>query len=358
MKTRDFDYQLPEELIACYPSPRREESRLMVLDRKSKSITHDVFKNIGSYLCEGDLLVFNQSRVIPARLIGKKLPYGGQVEVFLLREIEPHSVWKVLVRPGKKIHKGDRIVFKPKFLECEIVDYAGKGERIARFDFDGDWWEILDSVGHTPLPPYIIKARKRRAGMVGKAFPWESNGDRERYQTVFARVPGSVAAPTAALHFSEELLKELQKAGFEFAFLTLHVSAGTFKPVETENVENHKIEEEIYEIDEENCAKINQARKEGRRIVAVGTTVVRVLETVADSEGKISPGSGETELMIIPGYKFKAIDALITNFHLPRSTLLMLVSAFAGLDFIMKAYQIAVKEKYRFYSYGDAMLIN
>ncbi|MCD6384508.1 tRNA preQ1(34) S-adenosylmethionine ribosyltransferase-isomerase QueA [Candidatus Sumerlaeota bacterium] len=357
MKTSDFEYSLPEELVACYPSPRREESRLMVLERSTESIYHDIFRNIATYLKGGDLLVFNESKVIPARLIGKKMPYGGQVEVFLLRELEPHNLWKALVRPGKKIHKGDRIVFKPKVLECQILGYAGKGERIVRFDFDGDWWDVLETVGHTPLPPYIIKARKRQADMVGKPFPWESPCDRERYQAVFARVPGSVAAPTAGLHFSEALLKELQEKGFEFAFLTLHVSAGTFKPVESEKIENHKIEKEIFEIDEENCAKINQARKEGRRIVAVGTTVVRVLETIADSEGNVTPGSGETELMIVPGYRFKAIDALITNFHLPRSTLLMLVSAFAGLDFIMKAYHIAIEKKYRFYSYGDAMLI-
>lgn len=358
MKTELFDYPLPEELIARYPAQKRDESRLMVLERATGSIQHAVFKQLAAYLRPADLLVLNESKVIPARLIGRKLPFGGNVEVFLLRELEPHHLWKTLVRPGKKIKPGDRIIFKSGVLEAEVVGYAGRGERLMHFKYTGDWWQCLAELGKTPLPPYIIKARKRNAGRVGKSFPWEETIDRERYQTVYARVPGSVAAPTAGLHFTPELLAELHSQGFETAFLILHVSAGTFKPVLTENVENHKLESELFEIDELTCEKINRARKQGRRIVAVGTTVVRVLETIASPEGTVAPQIGETDLMIIPGYKFKVIDALITNFHLPRSTLLMLVSAFAGREFLLRAYQEAVKEKYRFYSYGDAMLIN
>ncbi len=357
MKTSDFEYDLPEHLIARHPAERREEGRLMVLERRSRAISHDVFKNIGHYLRKGDLLVLNDSKVIPARLIGKKLPYGGEVEVLLLRELEAHSLWKVLVRPGKKIHKGDRIVFQPRRLECEVLEYAEKGERIVRFNYNGEWWTLLDEIGHTPLPPYIRKARKQTAGMMGESFPWEETGDKERYQTVYARLPGSVAAPTAGLHFSKDLLTQLEHQGVENAFLTLHVSAGTFKPVESENIENHPMESEFYEICNEECAKINCAKKEGRRVVAVGTTVVRVLETVADEAGMVAADCGDTHLMIVPGYRFKCVDAMITNFHLPRSTLLMLVAAFGGLDFILDAYKTAIEMDYRFYSYGDAMLI-
>ena len=357
MKTSDFNYPLPEDLIARYPAQRRDESRLMLLERTSGELHHEIFKNIRRYLKPGDLLALNDSRVIPARLIGRKAPYGGQVEIFLLQELQSPGLWKALVRPGKKIKKTDRIIIEPRVLECTILDYAGKGERIVQFEFQGDWWNILDQFGHTPLPPYILKARKQALEEKKKTIPWEEHGDRERYQTVFAHSRGSVAAPTAGLHFTQALLDELREMDVEIIYITLHVGAGTFKPVESETIENHQMEKEYYVIDEQTAHSINRARMEKRRIIAVGTTVVRVLETVAAPDGRISPATGETDLMIIPGYRFKAVDAMLTNFHLPRSTLLMLVAAFAGHDRILEAYRIAVQEKYRFYSYGDAMFI-
>jgi S-adenosylmethionine:tRNA ribosyltransferase-isomerase len=262
-----------------------------------------------------------------------------------------------MVRPGKKIRIGDRIVFEPRILEGEVVQYSCQGERLIRFTCQGDWWTQLEKIGHTPLPPYILKARRDNLHTDLAHTPLEEEGDRERYQTVFARHKGSVAAPTAGLHFSQALLSELQSKGIDTACITLHIGAGTFKPVTVQNVEDHPMHTEIYSIPGETAARINQAHEEKRRIIAVGTTTVRTLETAADEEGKVTAGSGETRLLIVPGYRFKCLNALVTNFHLPRSTLLMLVCAFVGTPLIMKAYEEAVREKYRFYSYGDAMLI-
>ncbi len=351
-----FDYSLPEGLIARYPAEERTHSRLFVVERASGSFAHRHFYDITQYLRRGDLLVLNDSKVIPARLMGRRLPGGGKVETLLLRQYAPLT-WLVMVRPGKKIHAGDRIVFEPKILEGEVVKYVRPGERLVRFTCQGDWWSVIEHCGHTPLPPYILKARRDDRHTDFAHTPLEEPGDRERYQTVFAKREGSVAAPTAGLHFSTALLAELEKMDVEFAYVTLHVGAGTFKPVSTERIEDHKMHSEIYRLGKEESEKINAARREGRRIIPVGTTAVRTLETCADDVGSVQPSSGETRLMITPGYKFKCADALITNFHLPRSTLLMLVCAFGGLEIIKKAYAEAIRERYRFFSYGDAMLI-
>jgi S-adenosylmethionine:tRNA ribosyltransferase-isomerase len=354
MDTSLFDYPLPEELVAREPAARREESRLMVLHRSEQSISHARFYEIGNFLAPGDLLALNNSRVIPSRLIGHKLPYGGQVEILLLREIEP-LVWSALVRPGKKIFKGDRIIVEKNVLEAEIVGYGDVGERFVRFTCNGDWWQLLEQLGHTPLPPYILKARKKDARAT--RIPLEEQYDRDRYQTIYATHRGSAAAPTAGLHFSADLIEDLRAQGIEFAFVTLHIGAATFRPVTARRVEEHRMHSEPFSIEETDCELINRARKHGRRIIAVGTTSVRVLESAADEQGFVRPQRGETALMILPGYTFKAVDALLTNFHLPRTTLLMLVAAFAGLEFMKHAYAVAIENKYRFYSYGDAMLI-
>jgi S-adenosylmethionine:tRNA ribosyltransferase-isomerase len=351
-----FDYPLPENLIARRPAERREESRLMVLRRREQTISHARFYEIPDFLCAGDVLVLNDSRVMPTRLIGRKLPYGGNVEILLLRQIEP-LLWTALVRPGKKILKGDRIIIEKNFLEAEIIGFGDVGERFVRFTCNADWWQTLQRLGHTPLPPYILKARKKDAGATRSSVPLEEDYDRDRYQTVYAAHPGSAAAPTAGLHFSPELLEQLRARGVQFAFLTLHIGAATFRPVTEHDVEQHRMHAEAFRIDAANCELINRARREARRIIAVGTTAARVLETIADQHGIVSQQEGETMLMILPGYNFRAVDALLTNFHLPRTTLLMLVAAFAALDFVKRAYAEAVEEQYRFYSYGDAMLI-
>ena len=356
MEVSLFDYALPEDLIARFPARERTHSRLLVLDPSTGAIKHDRFFHIGSYLQSGDLLVMNDTKVIPARLMGQRIPGGGKAEVLLIREMEP-LLWRVMVRPGKKIQTGNRIVFQPKILEAEVVQYSCRGERLIRFTCQGDWWALLEKIGHTPLPPYILKARRDHLHTDFSHTPLEEEEDRERYQTVFARDKGSVAAPTAGLHFSAELLSDLRSRGIDTAFITLHIGPGTFKPVTVENVEDHPMHSEIYSISGETADRINKAHEDNRRIIAVGTTTVRTLETAADEEGRITPCSGETSLLIAPGYRFKCINALVTNFHLPRSTLLMLVCAFGGFPNIMKAYEEAVREKYRFYSYGDAMLI-
>ena len=333
MKLSEFDYELPEELIAKYPVVPRHAAKLMVLNRKDNSIKHDTFINLPDYLDEGDLLVFNNTKVLPARLYGKK-PTGGKVEVVLTDYIRPDE-WKALVG-GKKIKPGLIIEIAPDF-HIEILEHLEGGSFKVRL-LGKDPLKLLDKYGHIPIPPYL----KRE----------EEPIDREYYQTIFAQEKGAVAAPTASLHFSEELMQKIKEKGINIAFITLHVSYGTFKPVKTENIEEHKVEPEYVRIPKETFEKIKETKEKGKRVIAVGTTVVRALET-----SPYKPFEGWTELYIYPGYEFKVVDAMITNFHLPKSSLLILVSAFAGREFILKAYQEAILKKYRFYSYGDGMLI-
>ncbi len=335
MLTRDFDYELPEESIAQEPAPRGE-SRLLVLDREDR---HHRVKDLPRLLRPGDLLVLNDTRVIPARLFGRRIGFEGKIEVLLIEKTGERE-WEALVRPGRRARSGTGIAFEG--LTAEVVD---KREDRYRLRFSEPIEPHLDRLGHMPLPPYI-----RRPDEVS---------DRERYQTVFARNPGAVAAPTAGLHFSTELLEEIEAAGIGIARVTLHVGIGTFKPVAAERLEDHRMDRERYEVGEETAEAIRRARAEGRRVVAVGTTVVRTLEsaTISGRDGEVIAGSGATELFITPGYNFRAVDVLLTNFHLPRSTLLMLVSAFAGRERVLAAYEEAIREGYRFYSYGDAMLV-
>ena len=360
MKTSDFYYELPEELIAQDPLSDRSASRLMVLDRKSRTIDHRVFSDIVDYLQPGDCLVRNNTRVIPARLLGAKEDTGAHVEIFLLKRRE-NDVWETLVRPGKKLRTGARVVFgldmrgdprsggspdvrldmKNAPLRGEILEVLPDGSRLVRFEYEGIFEEVLDVLGQTPLPPYIHHKLK----------------DRNRYQTVYAKYDGSAAAPTAGLHFTEELFDRVREKGVEVAEVTLHVGLGTFRPVKVEDVTEHKMHSEWYRILPEEAEKINRAREKGGRIICVGTTSCRTVESAADPNRILQPGEGDTDIFIYPGYDFRITDALITNFHLPESTLLMLVSALAGKEFIMKAYQEAVDEKYRFFSFGDAMLI-
>ncbi|MGB9791217.1 MAG: tRNA preQ1(34) S-adenosylmethionine ribosyltransferase-isomerase QueA [Thermacetogeniaceae bacterium] len=344
MKVEEFDYHLPPELIAQYPPPRRGDSRLLVLDRSTGEIEHRFFPAVKDYLRPGDVLVLNKTKVFPARLYGRRGDTGGRVEVVLLREKEP-LVWEALVRPGRRAREGVWILFGNGELKAEVLERTDAGGRILRFaTIAGEnFWELIFRLGEVPLPPYI----KRRAGEL----------DKERYQTVYAQAVGSVAAPTAGLHFTEELLAELQLKGVRIAFVLLHVGLGTFRPVRVENVEEHTMHEEFWQVEADAARLINEARSAGGRIVAVGTTSVRVLESAAAEDGTVTPGEGWTRLFIYPGYRFKAVDCLITNFHLPRSTLLMLVCAFAGRELVLRAYNEAVALKYRFFSYGDAMLI-
>ena len=340
MKLEEFDYYLPEELIAQVPIKKRDESRLMVLDRNDRSINHEVFKNIINYLEPGDCLVRNNTKVIPARLYGKK-ETGANVEFVLLRRIEG-DMWESIVRPGNKLKPGTKVIFGEGLLEAEILDIMEGGTRKVKFYYEGIFNEILDQIGLMPLPPYIHESLK----------------EKDRYQTVYAKYEGSAAAPTAGLHFTPELLKQIEEKGVKIANVTLHVGIGTFRPVKEENIEEHKMHTEHFYIKQEDAEKINETKKNGKRVIAVGTTSCRVLETIADPEtGLVKPQESDTGIYIYPGYKFKCIDALITNFHLPKSTLLMLVSALADREFILKAYNQAVKEKYRFFSFGDAMLI-
>ena len=340
MKLEEFDYELPEELIAQHPSKKRDEARLMVLNRKDRSIEHKIFKDIIDYLNPGDCLVINNTKVLPARLYGIKEDTKVPVEFLLLKRLED-DIWEVMVRPGRRIKEGAQISFGEGLLKAKVLEVLENGNRKVVFSYDGIFNEILDQIGLMPLPPYIKESLK----------------EKDRYQTVYAKYEGSAAAPTAGLHFTEELLKKIEEKGIIIANVTLHVGIGTFRPVKVEEIEKHQMHSEHYYIKEEDAQKINKAKQEGRRVIACGTTSCRVLESVADENGFVKETEGDTSIFIYPGYSYKCIDALITNFHLPKSTLVMLVSAFADREFIMEAYKLAVKEKYMFFSFGDAMFI-
>lgn len=340
MKTKDFYYDLPEGLIAQHPVLNREESRLLILDNETGNIEHKKFKNIIDYLDEGDCLVLNDTRVIPARLFGNREGKDEKIEFLLLNNIEGDR-WETLVKPGKKVKPPRKIYFGDGLLIAKVLSIEEGGTRIVEFHYDGIFQEILDKLGEMPLPPYIKEKLK----------------DKERYQTVYSRYEGSAAAPTAGLHFTKDLLNRIRDKGIKTAFLTLHVGLGTFRPVKVDNIEEHHMHSEYYEVSKEAADIINKAKMESGRIISVGTTSTRTLETIATSDGKVLPQKGWTDIFIYPGYDFKIVDGLITNFHLPESTLLMLVSALAGKDNIMNAYKIAVEKKYRFFSFGDAMFI-
>lgn len=340
MKTQDFYYDLPEELIAQDPLEDRSSSRLMVLDKETGEIKHHVFKEIIEYLEEGDCLVINDTKVIPARLIGEKEGTGAKIELLLLKR-KQDDIWETLVKPGKKAKIGTRISFGGGLLVGEIVDIVEEGNRLIKFYYTGIFEEVLDELGQMPLPPYITHQLE----------------DKNRYQTIYATHAGSAAAPTAGLHFTPELLKQIEEKGVKIARVTLHVGLGTFRPVKVEDVTKHHMHSEFYMISKEAADTINETKKAGKRVISVGTTSTRTLESVADENGFVKETSGWTEIFIYPGYQFKCIDCLITNFHLPESTLLMLVSALAGKEKVMKAYEEAVKERYRFFSFGDAMFL-
>ncbi len=342
MNLHDFYYDLPEELIAQDPLSDRSSSRLMVLDKETGEVSHKVFKDIIDYLDPGDCLVINDTKVLPARLIGEKEGTGAAVEVLLLtRKNDLKDTWEVLVKPGKKARPGARIIFGGGKLVGEIIDIVEEGNRLIQFTYDGIFEEILDELGQMPLPPYITHKLE----------------DKNRYQTVYAKHQGSAAAPTAGLHFTPELLEAIEQKGVDIARVTLHVGLGTFRPVKVENILEHHMHSEFYMVDEEAANRINKAKASGGRVISVGTTSTRTLESVAAEDGTIKPCSGWTQIFIYPGYKFKCIDNLITNFHLPESTLVMLVSALAGREHVLNAYKVAVEEKYRFFSFGDAMFI-
>lgn len=340
MKTSDFYYDLPEELIAQDPLENRSDSRLMVLDKKTGAVSHHIFREIVNYLNPGDCLVINDTKVIPARLIGEKEGTGAKIEVLLLKR-KTGDVWETLVKPGRKAKPGTRIRFGGGLLVGEVIDIVDEGNRLIKFEFEGIFEEILDQLGQMPLPPYITHQLK----------------DKDRYNTVYATHSGSAAAPTAGLHFTPELLKTIEEKGIDIARVTLHVGLGTFRPVKVDDVENHHMHSEFYMIDEEAAEKINRAKENGKRVICVGTTSCRTIESAADENGRLKPCSGWTEIFIYPGYQFKILDCLITNFHLPESTLIMLVSALAGKEHVLVAYEEAVKERYRFFSFGDAMFI-
>lgn len=340
MKTSDFYYDLPQNLIAQTPLADRSSSRLLVMNKINGDIKHTTFKSVIDYLNPGDCLVLNNTRVIPARLYGEKEGTGGKIE-FLLLNRKSANEWEVILKPGKKAKPGARFVFGGGKLKAEVLEVVNEGNRLVRFEYEGLFENVLDELGEMPLPPYIT----------------EKLQEKERYQTVYSKHEGSAAAPTAGLHFTTELLSQIKNKGIEIAYVTLHVGLGTFRPVKVENAEEHKMHSEFYVIDKENAEKINRAKSSGGRIVSVGTTSTRVVETVAKPDGTLKESSGWTDIFIYPPYKFKCVDALITNFHLPESTLLMLVSAFSSKENIMSAYAEAVKEKYRFFSFGDAMFI-
>lgn len=340
MKTSDFFYELPEELIAQNPLEDRTASRLLVLDRKTDKLEHKIFSDVIDYLNPGDCLVINNTRVIPARLIGEKEGTGGKVEILLLKRRE-NDIWESLVKPGKKLRPGARVTFGDGRLKAEILEIAEEGNRLVKFYYEGIFEEILDSLGEMPLPPYITHKLE----------------DKEMYQTVYAKFDGSAAAPTAGLHFTTELLEKIKHKGVRIASITLHVGLGTFRPVKVEDVNNHHMHTEWYEVNKEAADIINETKKNGGRVICVGTTSCRTIESVADENGLMSAKTGETDIFIYPGYKFKVMDGLITNFHLPESTLVMLVSAFAGKERVLSAYETAVKERYRFFSFGDAMIL-
>ncbi|BDG36923.1 tRNA preQ1(34) S-adenosylmethionine ribosyltransferase-isomerase QueA [Geobacillus sp. 44B] len=341
MKIDLFDFELPEELIAQTPLPNRDASRLMVLNKKTGEIHHETFRNIISYLREGDCLVLNDTRVMPARLYGEKTDTGANIEVLLLKQLEGDR-WETLVKPAKRVKVGTEITFGDGRLKAVCVDTLEHGGRVLEFSYQGIFYEVLEQLGEMPLPPYIK----------------EKLEDPERYQTVYAREVGSAAAPTAGLHFTKPLLDDIRAKGVHIAFITLHVGLGTFRPVSVENIEEHDMHAEFYQMPEETAQLLNEVRQQGGRIIAVGTTSTRTLETIATRhDGKFVAESGWTDIFIYPGYEFKGIDGLVTNFHLPKSTLIMLVSALAGRENILHAYHVAVKERYRFFSFGDAMLI-
>ena len=340
MKTSDFFYDLPEELIAQDPLEERTASRLLVLNRETGAIEHKIFSDVIDYLNEGDCLVINNTRVIPARLIGEKEGTGGKVEVLLLKR-RANDVWETLVKPGKKLKPGAKITFGDGRLRAEVLEVVEEGNRLVKFYYEGIFEEILDSLGEMPLPPYITHKLE----------------DKEMYQTVYAKYDGSAAAPTAGLHFTKELLSQIEEKGIKIASITLHVGLGTFRPVKVDDVNNHHMHTEWYEVNAEAADIINETKRNGGRVICVGTTSCRTLESVADENGYMKAKTGETDIFIYPGYKFKVMDGLITNFHLPESTLVMLVSAFAGKENVLSAYETAVKERYRFFSFGDAMIL-
>lgn len=338
MKTSDFSYDLPSELIAQHPAQKRDQSRLMLLNKKTGEINHKKFYNIIDYLNNGDVLILNDTRVMPARIFGHRPEKDESIEILLLNH--KGDTWETLAKPGKKLKIGTEIIFSDE-LKAEVVDISEDGSRFLKFIYSGIFEEILDRLGEMPLPPYIQ----------------EKLEDKERYQTVYSKEIGSAAAPTAGLHFTKELLKKIEEKGIEICFITLHVGLGTFRPVKVEDVTKHKMHSEFYIIRDDIAQKINKAKDEGRRIVAVGTTSIRTLESASDDKGYVEAKSGWTDIFIYPPYKFKCVDALITNFHLPESTLIMLVSSLSTREIILNAYNVAVKEKYRFFSFGDAMFI-
>lgn len=340
LRKSDFYFDLPKELIAQDPLEDRSSSRLLVLDSKTGVVSHHIFREIEDFLAPGDCLVLNDTKVIPARLYGEKAGTGGHVEVLLLKRREK-DIWETLVRPGKKCRPGAKLTFGGGLLQAEVLKTVEEGNRLIHFSYEGIFEEILDRLGEMPLPPYIT----------------HKLADKNRYQTVYAKNAGSAAAPTAGLHFTEELLERIAKKGVHVAFVTLHVGLGTFRPVKEENILDHHMHSEVYSVSLEAAEKINSAKAAGGRVICVGTTACRTLESAADASGRVQAGSGDTEIFIYPGYRFKALDALITNFHLPESTLVMLVSALAGRENVLNAYTEAVRERYRFFSFGDAMLI-
>ncbi|MDD4326976.1 MAG: tRNA preQ1(34) S-adenosylmethionine ribosyltransferase-isomerase QueA [Eubacteriales bacterium] len=342
MDKKDFYYDLPEELIAQHPAVKRDASGLLVLDGNNGEISHRIFSDIKALVKAGDCLVINDTKVIPARLTGTLESKTAAVEILLLKRLGEKR-WETIVKPGRRLKKGSRAVFIQGKLECIISEILEDGNRIVDFSYEGIWEEILEQAGKIPLPPYIHRQL--------------CDEDSKRYQTVYARNPGSAAAPTAGLHFTDDLIDDLREAGTRIAKVTLHVGLGTFRPVKTERIEDHRMHSETYHIDDETASVINSTRASGGRVIAVGTTSCRVLESVSDDKGIVYPGSGETDIFIYPGYRFKAVDAMITNFHLPESTLIMLVSAFAGRENIMRAYSEAVEKRYRFFSFGDAMFL-
>ena len=340
MDVKDFYFDLPQELIAQDPLEDRSSSRLLVLDKKTGEIEHHTFRDVVSYLKKGDCLVINDTKVIPARLFGVKEDTQAKIEVLLLKRKE-NDIWETLVKPGKKAKPGTVISFGDGLLKGTVVDVVEDGNRLIQFSYEGIFEEILDQLGQMPLPPYITHQLK----------------DKNRYQTVYAKHEGSAAAPTAGLHFTKELLRQIEEKGIDIAYVTLHVGLGTFRPVKVDNILEHHMHSEFYQVTKEAADKINKAKKEGHRVICVGTTSCRTVESAADENGMVKEGCDNTEIFIYPGYKFKVLDALITNFHLPESTLVMLVSALAGREHILNAYEEAIREKYRFFSFGDAMLI-
>ncbi|WP_281873263.1 tRNA preQ1(34) S-adenosylmethionine ribosyltransferase-isomerase QueA [Sellimonas catena] len=340
MKKEDFYFELPQELIAQDPLEDRSGSRLLVLDKESGEIEHRTFRDIKEYLEPGDCLVINDTKVIPARLIGSKVGTNAKIEILLLKRKE-NDIWETLVKPGKKAKPGTKISFGEGLLIGEVLDVVDEGNRLIQFSYEGIFEEILDQLGQMPLPPYITHQLE----------------DKNRYQTVYAKHSGSAAAPTAGLHFTPELLEEIKESGVEIAHVTLHVGLGTFRPVKVENIQEHHMHSEFYRIEASEAEKINRAKREGHRVICVGTTSCRTVESAAKPDGTLSECSGWTEIFIYPGYRFKVLDCLLTNFHLPESTLIMLVSALAGREYVLHAYEEAVKERYRFFSFGDAMLI-